>query len=165
MKIALATDHAGFERLQKIEEHLEATGHEFHNFGPPSFNPEDDYNEFVVAAAKAVLSGEYEVGIILGGTAEGEGMAVNRLLGVRCTVWYGPAVAIEAIDAEGNMSDDPYEILRLSRQHNHANVLSLAGRFVDDNIAKKAIDIWLSTPWSDEERHKRRVAKLDNPLV
>ena len=111
-------------------------------------------------AAQAVASGEYEVGIILGGSGQGEAMAANRVPGVRCALFYAPAKAVEAIDAEGSQSEDDLEILRLSRQHNHANMLSLAGRFLEPDLMTRAIDVWMSTPPSQAERHQRRVDKL-----
>lgn len=161
MKIAVATDHAGFEHLKHLKEYLAAEGHECQDFGPASFDEADDYPDFIFPAAKAVASGECEVGIILGGSGQGEAMAANRVKGVRCTLFYGPVTAKTAVDAEGNTSDDPYEILKLSRQHNHANMLSLSGRFLDIDETKQAIKTWLSTPYSDAERHARRVRKLD----
>lgn len=161
MRIALATDHAGFEALQQLDEYLQTLGHETVNYGPKSFDVDDDYPDFILPAARAVANGECEVGIILGGSGQGEAMAANRVNGVRCALFYGPVVAKIAVDAEGNTSDDPYEIVKLSRQHNHANMLSLSGRFLSIEEMKQAIKIWLTTPFSDAERHSRRVKKLD----
>lgn len=161
MKIALGTDHAGFEQLKQLKEYLAAEGHECVDFGPAVFDEADDYPDFIFPAARAVADGECEAGIILGGSGQGEAMAANRVKGVRCTLFYGPAVAKTAVDAEGTVSEDPYEILRLSRQHNHANVLSLSGRFLALDEMKQAIKVWLGTPYSDAERHARRVGKLD----
>jgi ribose 5-phosphate isomerase B len=162
MKIALGTDHAGFEQLKQLKEWLAADGHECADFGPAGFDEADDYPDFIFPAARAVASGDCEAGIILGGSGQGEAMAANRIKGVRCTLFYSPAVAKAAVDAEGTKSDDPYEILRLSRQHNHANVLSLSGRFLTLDEMKQAVKVWLETPYSDAERHARRVAKLDS---
>jgi ribose 5-phosphate isomerase B len=161
MKIALSTDHAGFERLKQLKEYLSAEGHECQDFGPTSFDEADDYPDFIFPAARAVADGTCEAGIIMGGSGQGEAMAANRIKGVRCTLFYGPAVAKAAIDAEGTVSEDPYAILRLSRQHNHANVLSLSERFLTLDEMKQAIKIWLETPYSEAERHARRVRKLD----
>src|SRR5207237_1145880 len=96
-----------------------------------------------------------------GGSGQGEAMAANRIKGARCALFYGPVTAKQAIDAEGNTSDDPYEILRLSRQHNHANLLSLSTRFLTLEEMKQATEVWLSTPYSEVVRHRRRVNKLD----
>ena len=161
MKIAVSTDHAGFEHLKHLKEYLNEQGHECKDFGPVSFNEADDYPDFIFPAAEAVAKGDCEVGIILGGSGQGEAMAANRIKGVRCTLFYGLATAKTAVDAEGNLSDDPYEILKLSRQHNHANILSLSSRFLTVDEVKQAIQVWLATPYSDAERHVRRVRKLD----
>jgi ribose 5-phosphate isomerase B len=162
MKIALATDHAGFEQLTVLMEYLESLGYECRNYGPASFDPEDDYPDFIFAAAKAVAAGECERGIIFGGSGQGEAMAANRIKGVRCTVFYGPVPAQSAIDAEGTVSDDPYAILRLSREHNNANMLSLAARFLDGEQIKAASKLWLELPDATAERHLRRIRKLDD---
>lgn len=161
MKIAITTDHTGVEAVKELKAYLSSLGHEPVDFGPQTFDVNDDYPDFMFPAAQAVANGECEVGVILGGSGQGEAMAANRVKGARCTLFYGPAVAKQAIDAEGNTSEDPYEILRLSRQHNHANVLSLSARFLSMDEMKQAVQVWLSTPYSDEERHARRVAKLD----
>jgi ribose 5-phosphate isomerase B len=161
MKIAISTDHTGFEHAKHLKEFLEAQGHDCQDFGPASFDAVDDYPDFIFPAARAVATGDCEAGIILGGSGQGEAMAANRIKGVRCTVFYGPVVAKTAVDAEGHTSDDPYEILKLSRQHNHANVLSLSTRFLTIEETKQAIQTWLATPYSTDERHIRRVQKLD----
>jgi ribose 5-phosphate isomerase B len=162
MKIAVTTDHAGFEALQQLKVFVESLGHEVVDFGPQAFAAEDDYPDFMFPAAQAVADGDCEAGVILGGSGQGEAMAANRIKGARCAVFYSPAVAKTAIDAEGHVSDDSYEILRLSRQHNHANILSLSGRFLSLEEMKAAISVWLATPYSDAERHVRRVRKLDD---
>lgn len=164
MKIALATDHAGFEQLKELKAFLSAEGYECQDYGPTEFDEADDYPDFIFPAAKAVAGGECEVGIIMGGSGQGEAMAANRIKGVRCTLFYAPATAKAAVDAEGTTSTDPYEILKLSRQHNHANMLSLSGRFLDLDEMKQAVQTWLKTPYSSEERHARRVAKLDKAV-
>ncbi len=162
MKIALSTDHAGFEQLQKLQAELEAAGHTCVNFGPTSYDPNDDYPDFITPAAQAVANGEFEAGIIFGGSGEGEAIAANRVKGVRCGVYYGPAQAIGVVDASGNQPQDEFEILRLNRQHNNANMLSLAGRFLNSDDVNQAVSIWLSTPFSGDERHVRRINKLDS---
>ncbi len=164
MRIAVTTDHTGLAYgglFQEFKEFVQTLGHEVVDFGPKTLDMDDDYPDFMFPAARAVASGDCDAGIIMGGSGQGEAMVANRVKGVRCTLFYGLAVAKEPIDAEGNMSDDPYEILRLSRQHNHANMLSLSARFLDKDEMKRAIEVWLSTPYSDAERHARRVRKLD----
>lgn len=161
MKIALSTDHTGLELLKKLDAFLTAQGHECVDFGPKVFDRGDDYPDFIVPAARAVASGECQAGIVFGGSGQGEAMAANRIEGARCAVFYGPSIAKLAINAEGDAAEDEYEILRLSREHNLANMLSLAARFLDFEEIKKAVTIWLETPMGDAERHKRRAAKLD----
>ncbi len=161
MNIALATDHAGFEQLKQLKAYLESEGHVCRDFGPDSFDADDDYPDFIFPAAKAVASGECEAGIIMGGSGQGEAMAANRVKGARCTLFYSPATPQAAVDAEGRTSDDAYEILSLSRKHNHANMLSLAARFLTLDEMKQAVDAWLVTPYDDADRHVRRVRKLD----
>jgi ribose 5-phosphate isomerase B len=161
MKIAVTTDHAGFQALLELKAYLESLGHEVVDYGPASYNAEDDYPDFMFPAANAVANGECERGIILGGSGQGEAMAANRVKRVRCALFYGPVVAKVPVDAEGNMSDDPYEIVKLSRQHNDSNVLSLSGRFLTVEEMKTAVEIWLETSFSGIERHSRRIHKLD----
>lgn len=161
MKIALSTDHAGFEQLKTLEKFLISKGYECVNFGPKEFDPEDDYPDFIFPAAQAVAAGECEIGIIMGGSGQGEAMAANRIKGVRCMVYYGPAKAVGAVDADGNESSDEYEILRLSKQHNNANMISFAARFVSQDEIEKAVVIWLDERFSGAERHDRRIKKLD----
>jgi ribose 5-phosphate isomerase B len=88
-------------------------------------------------------------------------MAANRVKGVRCAVYYGPASPLRLVDANGRESHDPYEIVRLARKHNDANMLSLAARFLSVNDMKHDVDLWLETPFSGEERHARRNKKID----
>ncbi len=161
MKIALSSDHAGFEQLKELQAYLESLGHECRSFGPTAYNKDDDYPDFIRPAAEAVAKGEYEKGLILGGSGQGEAMCANRVKGVRCAVFYGPAVARRPVDAEGDISRDPYEIIRLERLHNDANMLSLAARFLSLEEMKQAVSLWLDTPFSNEDRHARRIAKLD----
>ena len=88
-------------------------------------------------------------------------MAANRIKGVRCMVFYGPAVARKVIDAEGHTSHDPYSLVKLSRQHNDANMISVAARFVSLEDMKSVVMLWLGAEFSGEERHTRRNNKLD----
>lgn len=161
MKIALATDHTGFEQLKDLKEYLESLGHECEDYGPQSLNINDDYPDFIFRAAKAVAQGECERGLILGGSGQGEAMAANRLKGVRCAVFYGPAVVGRIIDVNGRVSSSPYEIVKLSREHNNANMLSLAARFVSLLDMKQVVKLWLETPFTEQPRHVRRIDKLD----
>lgn len=161
MKIALSTDHAGYEELKRLKQFLQNQGHECVDYGPKSLDPDDDYPDYIAQAAQAVARGDCECGIIFGGSGQGEAMAANRVKGVRCAVFYSPAVTTKPVDVGGTLSDDPYEILKLSRLHNHANMLSLSGRFLNEEQIHHAAEVWLATPFSDEARHVRRVKKLD----
>lgn len=161
MKVAITTDHAGFEALKELRVYLESMGHECIDYGPRQFDADDDYPDFIFPAARAVANGECERAVIMGGSGQGEAIAANRIKDVRCALFYGPVLAKEPIDAEGNMSDDPYEIVRLSRTHNNANVLSLSGRFLTIDEMKEALRIWFSTEFTPVERHERRIRKLD----
>lgn len=161
MKIALTTDHTGIDHLKQLKTYLESLGHECVNFGPERFVPDDDYPDYMFPAARAVANGECEFAVIVGGSGQGEAIAANRVNGVRCAVYYGPARPLGAVDAEGNAPRDEFEILRLSRQHNNANVLSLAARFVTSEDMKHAVKLWLETPFSHVDRHLRRINKLD----
>jgi ribose 5-phosphate isomerase B len=164
MRIALSTDHAGFAQLNLLEKFLREQGHECINYGPKEFDAEDDYPDFIFPAAKAVASGECELGIIMGGSGQGEAMAANRIKGARCMVYYGPAKAVGAVDAGGAEAADEYEILRLSKQHNDANMISFAARFVSQSEIEKAAGLWLDEKFSGAKRHSRRIAKLDEGL-
>lgn len=167
MKIAVTTDHTGLAyggAFEELKDFVKALGHEPVDFGPQELNVDDDYPDYMFPAAKAVANGECEAGVIMGGSGQGEAMAANRYKGVRCAVFYGPVVAKVEVDAEGNTSDDPYEIIKLSREHNNANMLSLASRFLTLGEMKQAVKIWLQTSFSDLDRHSRRVKKLDEPI-
>jgi ribose 5-phosphate isomerase B len=154
MKIAVSTDHAGFERAQHLVQVLQSLGHECVDFRPTTFNPDDDY------PAEAVASGEAELGIIFGSSGQGEAMAANRVPGVRCAVYYGPSKSGVSVDVAGHQAQDEFEIIRLTKQHNNANMLSLAGRFLSDDDITVAVRLWIDTPFSNEERHARRIKKL-----
>lgn len=162
MNIALSTDHAGFEQLKKLQDFLSSLGHECDNFGPTEYTEGDDYPDYIKPAALAVADGACDIGIIFGGSGQGEAMTANRVKGVRCAVYYGPEAAPGAVDAEGDTASDEYEILRLSRRHNNANMLSLAGRFLDQSAVEKAVTVWLETEFGGEERHLRRINKIDS---
>ena len=161
MKIAIASDHAGFTLAVELKTYLTDSGHQCIDFGANKLDPKDDYPDFVLPAARAVASGECERGIVIGGDGQGEAMAANRIKAVRCGVYYGPATPKGIVDISGRVSHNPYEMVKLIRQHNNANMLSLAARFLSPMDAKNAIKLWLETSFSDESRHARRLAKLD----
>jgi ribose 5-phosphate isomerase B len=145
MKIVLATDHAGYEHKEALKKHLLDQGYEVKDFGTNSAE-NCDYPDFIRPAAEAV-SGDPEGtrGIIFGGSGQGEAMVANRMKGVRATVYYGSVP----------------EIIELSRVHNDANVLSIGSRFVSVDEMKRVVDQWLHTPFPAEERHVKRIKKID----
>ena len=141
MKIALASDHAGYRYKTAIAAHLGAAGHQMVDFGTSSTEPVD-YPDFIRLAAAAVAAGECERGIVLGGSGNGEAMAANRFRGVRCALCWSE------------------ESARLARTHNDANMLSLGERMLDEATALRIVDVWLSTPF-EGGRHVARIRKLD----
>ena len=144
MKVLLASDHAGFELKNALVAFVALLGHEVEDMGPFTLDPTDDYPDFILPLAQRV-AGEGCVGIIAGGSGQGEAMAANRVRGVRAAVYYGGSL----------------DIIKLMREHNDANVLSLGARFLDSGDAEKALRVFLDTTFSGEERHLRRIGKLD----
>ena len=146
MKIFIGSDHAGFEIKEKLVPFLRTLGHEVEDMGAPTLEPLDDYPDYIFPVARAVAADVNVKGIIIGGTGQGEAICANRIKGVRAAVYYGGT----------------FDIALLSREHNDANILSLGARFIDIDEALKVTKVWLSTPFSAEERHIRRIKKLDN---
>ncbi len=161
MKIAIASDHAGFVMLELLRDYLTELGYEAVDFGPKKLDPTDDYPDYIFPAAKAVAAGECEKGVIIGGDGEGEAMAANRIKGVRCGVFYGPVMPRGVVDVKGRVSHSPYEVIRLTREHNNANMLALGARFLTAVDMKNAVKLWLETEFPGDARHQRRNNKLD----
>lgn len=145
-RILIVTDHAGRELKQVILNYLLQSGYEVSDLTPKNDDPADDYPPIMANVALKIAEGGAEKAIILGGSGEGEAIAANRFPGVRAAVYYG-----------GNEN-----IVKLSREHNDANILSLGARFLSEAEALSAVKLWLSTPFSGEERHERRIAQLDS---
>ncbi len=141
MKIAIASDHAGFLYKGRIVELLRAAGHEVVDFGTDSTDSVD-YPRFIRPAAEAVARGECARGIVLGGSGNGEAMAANRVRGVRCALCWDTTSA------------------RLARQHNDANMLSLGERMLSWEEARSIVETWLETPF-EGGRHVARIRQLD----
>ncbi len=160
MKIFIAADHAGFALKNAIVEHLGTLGHAVEDLGAHTHDPEDDYPDFVTPLAKRVADEAGARGIIIGGSGQGEAMCANRVPGVRAAVFYGPMRVTAALDIEGGHSEDGFDLVRLARRHNDANVLSIGARFVNGEEAEEAVHIFLDTPFSDSPRHARRLAKF-----
>ena len=144
MKIHIATDHAGLESKNIIKKYLISKGHEVIDHGAHDYDPLDDYPDFIFPCALAVASDIKSRGIILGGSGQGEAMAANRIKGIRAAVFYS----------------GPNEIIKLSREHNNANILSLGARFMKESEILDVIEIWLKEPF-EGGRHQNRIDKLD----
>lgn len=140
MKIALGTDHAGYEYKERIKRYLIEHGHEVCDFGTDS-PAKCDYPDFIYPAALAVGNGQCDRAIVLGGSGNGEAIVANKVRGVRCAVCWSDKGA------------------RLSRAHNDANVMSIGARMVSVEQALEMLEIWLNTPF-DGGRHARRVEKI-----
>lgn len=147
MRIFLGSDHAGYELKEVLKKELANLGMEVFDKGASTLDPTDDYPDFISPVAREISNNPKENrGIILGGSGEGEAMLANRFPSVRAAVYYG----------------GPKEIITLSREHNNANVLSLGARFLSLNEAMEAVKLWLNAPFSNEERHLRRIQKIEN---
>ena len=145
MKIHLATDHAGLDVKNSIKEYLLDKGHDITDHGANEYDALDDYPDFIFPCARAVAADTESRGIILGGSGQGEAMAANRIKGCRAVVFY----------------NGPEEIVKLSREHNNANILSLGARFMSQEEIYDVIGMWLEEPF-EGGRHQRRIEKLDN---
>lgn len=153
LKIILASDHAGFELKGIIKTFLEELGYSVLDVGAHELVPEDDFPVYVSAGAIKVaedLSGNTKA-IVIGGSGQGEAMMANRFPGVRAVVWYG-----------GGVSSSQLDIIKLSREHNDANVLAIGARFVTEEEAKQAVEKWLATPFSGIEKYQRRNEEIDS---
>jgi ribose 5-phosphate isomerase B len=145
MTIYLASDHAGFELKNRLKTLLKELGYAVRDEGAFAFVSDDDYPDFVKIAAKQVSSDPLSRGIVIGGSGQGEAIVANREKSVRAVVYYG----------------GPLEVITLSRIHNDANVLSLGARFLTAEEAIEAVKLWLGTDFPAEERHIRRIRKID----
>lgn len=161
MKIYLGTDHAGFSLKEEIKQFLTDGGYEIIDCGAYTFDKQDDYPDFIGKAALEVSKDpQNSRGIVFGGSGEAEMMLANKYRGIRCALFYAPAVPVVAADVTGRISTDPFEIIRLTREHNNANMLSLSARFLTGEMVRKALTLWLETPFPSDERHVRRLKKM-----
>ena len=144
MTIHLAADHAGFTLKEHLKTYLEKLDHHVVDHGAFSLDNNDDYPDFVTPCAEAVAKDTASRGIVIGGSGQGEAMDANRISGIRATEYYG---------------GDP-EIVRISREHNDANILSLGARFITEMQAEIAVTIFLETEFSSDPRHERRIEKF-----
>ena len=142
MRVHIGGDHAAYELHQALLDHVRASGHEVVDHGPYAYNPQDDYPVAVLRAAKAVADDPGSLGIVLGGSGNGEQMAANKVPGIRAALAYTT------------------ELAELAREHNDAQVVSIGGRFTDVETAKQIVDTFLTTPFSEGERHVRRLSMV-----
>ncbi|MFT4305711.1 MAG: ribose-5-phosphate isomerase [Microbacterium sp.] len=146
MRIHIATDHAGLDFSTQLQRHLTAAGHEVVDHGPLSYDPVDDYPVFCIRAAQAVVRDQADgvdtLGVVFGGSGNGEQISANKVEGVRAAlVWNIPTA-------------------ELARQHNDANVIAIGARQHTFEEAASFIDRFIATPFSFEERHERRIAQI-----
>jgi ribose 5-phosphate isomerase B len=140
MRIAIASDHAGYPLKEDLKRLLRELGHEVRDFGTHS--PDSvDYPDFIVPAAEAVAAGQCDRGIVLGGSGNGEALVANKVPGIRCTLCWESYTA------------------RVARQHNDANMLSLGARVIGIEVAREVVRVWLSSAF-DGGRHQTRVDKI-----
>lgn len=146
MRIHIATDHAGLEFSEDLKSHLAAAGHEVVDHCPTAYDPLDDYPSFCINAARATVADQAEgveaLGVIFGGSGNGEQIAANKVLGARAALVWNVSTAL------------------LARQHNDANLIAIGARQHSVEDAKLFIDTFIGEPFSGEERHARRIAQL-----
>ncbi|MEQ1561669.1 MAG: RpiB/LacA/LacB family sugar-phosphate isomerase [Nitrospira sp.] len=146
VRVYIGSDHAGFFMKKELVSFLTSLRFEVVDCGPETYNHDDDYPDYVSVVAKNVSNEQDTMGIIIGFSGQGEAMVANRFPKVRSAVFYGGT----------------RHVLTLSREHNDANILSLGAHFLTTQEAKQAVEFWLHTKFSGEERHIRRIKKIDS---
>ncbi|HEU5033949.1 MAG TPA: ribose-5-phosphate isomerase, partial [Mycobacteriales bacterium] len=141
-RVHLGTDHAGLDLKQHLIDHLQARGHEPVDHGAFVYDALDDYPVFCLRAAEAVVADPGSLGVVIGGSGNGEAIAANKVDGARCALLFSEDTA------------------RLAREHNDANVASLGARMYDEQHALRFVEVFLSTPFSGDARHVRRIGQL-----
>lgn len=144
MRVHLGSDHAGFELKTALVARLRELGHEPVDHGPHGFDPQDDYPPFCLRAARAVVAEPGSLGVVLGGSGNGEAIAANKVVGARCALAWSEETA------------------RLGRLHNDANVVSVGARMHDQDVALRLVETFLDTSYTGEDRHDRRIAMLSD---
>ena len=142
MRVHIGSDHAGLELKNSLVDHLKSSGHDVIDHGPHEYDALDDYPVFCIPAAQAVANESGSFGIVLGGSGNGEQMAANKVKAIRAAlVW-------------------SVETAKLAREHNDANVIAIGGRMHSIDVCKELIDVFLATPFSNDERHVRRIGQV-----
>jgi ribose 5-phosphate isomerase B len=139
MRVYIGSDHAGFELKSALVEHLSARGYEVVDLGPHTYDPQDDYPPFCLETGRRVVADQGSLGVVIGGSGNGEQIAANKVAGVRAALAFSDTTA------------------RLAREHNDANVISLGSREYDTATATGFVDVFLATPFSHDPRHQRRI--------
>ncbi|BBY53053.1 ribose-5-phosphate isomerase B [Mycolicibacillus koreensis] len=139
MRVYLGADHAGYELKQQIIEHLTGAGHEPVDCGAFDYDADDDYPAFCIAAATRTVADRGSLGIVLGGSGNGEQIAANKVPGARCALAWS------------------VETAQLAREHNNAQLIGIGGRMHTVSEALAIVDAFLATPWSEADRHQRRI--------
>ncbi len=153
MKIFIGSDHAGLAHKAEIIKSLKNGGLEVIDCGAFEYDENDDYPDFCSKVAREVSQNPANTkGILIGGSGQGEAMVANRFRKVRAVVYYGSKDTIP----------EDHNVIELARSHNDANILSIGARFVTTEEALDAVNIFLETPFSGEERHSRRISKIDH---
>lgn len=142
MRIHIGSDHAGLELKAQLIEHLVTNGHDVTDHGPYEYDALDDYPDFCIPAAEAVAKDPASLGIVLGGSGNGEQIAANKVKGIRAALAWS------------------IETAKLARDHNNANVIAVGGRMHDVSVVKEIIDAYIAEPFSNDERHVRRIKKI-----
>ena len=142
-RVFLASDHAGFKLKEIIKQHLK--NKDVKDIGSFKFQKDDDYPDYIIPCAKAVAKNNNSIGIIIGLSGQGEAITANKIKGIHSIVYYSPNL----------------EIIKLAREHNNANILSLSSKFLTTKQALSAIDLFIKTKFSNETRHKRRIKKIE----
>ena len=143
MRIHIGSDHAGLDFKNRIVSYLSDLGHQVVDHGPHTLDPQDDYPVFCIPAAIATVADPDSIGIVLGGSGNGEQIAANKVKGVRAALVWNEATAIAA------------------REHNDANVMAIGGRMHTEEEVLALVDLFLATPFSHDERHVRRIALIN----
>ena len=139
MRVYLGSDHAGFELKAYLIEHLAGAGHEPVDCGPQEYDPDDDYPPYCIATGERVLADPGSLGVVIGGSGNGEQMAANKVRGVRAALAWSEQTA------------------RLAREHNDAHIVSIGARMHSPQEAARFVDVFLATPFTGGERHARRL--------
>lgn len=142
MRIHIAADHAAFEAKQALSEHLRAAGHDVVDHGAHVYDAEDDYPAFCFEAAEAVVSEPGSLGVVMGGSGNGEQIAANKVKGVRAALAWSVETAV------------------LAREHNNANVVSVGARMHSVEMVNAIVDAFIATPYSNADRHTRRITQV-----